>query len=180
MAFLACLACHNFSYRTEALSDVIQISINRSREPKVAIKLLIKMSHFTSGFLGAIFHRKIGKNHQFWCRVVMGPPPTPLHPTPFASHAVHPQIAILPFIEQHPFHHLELSHLHKICIILQNNENAFILKLALVGKELTDKKSKLKFLRLSRLNLLVYHPKSQKESTGVQNSANLQNSDFRV
>ena len=145
MAFLARLAFHNFSYRTEALSDVLQINKNRSREPKVAFELLIKMSHFTSGVLGAIFHRKIGKNHQFWCRVVMGPPPTPLHPTPFASHAVHPQIAILPFIEQHPFHHLELSHLHKICIILQNNENAFILKLVLVGKVLTEKYQKSNF-----------------------------------
>ena len=124
MAFLASLAFRNISYRTEAPPDVLQIGINRPRQPKVAIRLLIKMSHFISGVVGDISHRKITKNHLFWCRVVMGPPPTPLHPTPFASHAVLPQIAILPFIEQHPFHHLDLSHLHKICIILQNNENA--------------------------------------------------------
>lgn len=123
LAVLALLAFRNFSYRTEAPFNILQICINRPRQPKVAIRLLIKMSHFISGVLVDISHRKIVKNHQFWCRVVMGPPPTPLHPTPFASHAVHPQIAILPFIEQHPFHHLDSSHLHKICIILQNNEN---------------------------------------------------------
>ena len=137
MAFLAWLAFHNFSYRTEVSSGVLQIYINTPRESKVAFRLLIKMSHFISGVVGEISNRKIIKNHQFWSGYWWVPPPTPLHPTPFASHAVLPQIAILPFIEQHPFHHLELSHLHKICINLQNNENAFILWFVSVVKVLT-------------------------------------------